>query len=482
MALPTRPPIRHRAVDMRIRITAILTVGALLAMTVILAAPSQADDTAIAVASAPVTPLLSARRFPNSLQATAADPIFAGVLDPYLGKVSGTSCALVMDAGRVVYARDNGDSLAPASVQKLLTGIAALEVLGPENRLTTVMAAEKEAVNGVVNGDLFLIGGGDPLLTTAGYRTSLENPSQFSEDFTAVADALAAAGVTKVNGGIVGDDSRYENTRWLAGWPTRYQIGGTVGPLSALIVNDGQTGFTQSPNVPNPNRKAGDPTLLAAETFKTVLASRGVEVAGPSRTGRAPEGSVRIATFESVTVAEIVDEMLSDSDNTTAELITREIGLVSSGEGTTSAGLAAIVDTASRLGFPVEGLKMADGSGLDTENRMSCTLALSLVTASPKGSTVAEALPLAGRTGTLRKRMLASASTGRVWAKTGTLNTTNALAGFADTPSGNQLTFAFIHNGSDSRGPGVADGFADRLMSFAAGAKLSTLGPISTPE
>ena len=140
MALPTRPPIRHRAVDMRIRITAILTVGALLAMTVILAAPSQADDTAIVMTAAPVTPLLSARRFPNSLQAAAADPIFAGVLDPYLGKVSGTSCALVTDAGRVVYARDNGDSLAPASVQKLLTGIAALEVLGPENRLTTVMA------------------------------------------------------------------------------------------------------------------------------------------------------------------------------------------------------------------------------------------------------------------------------------------------------------------------------------------------------
>ena len=160
-------------------------------------------------------------------------------------------------------------------------------------------------------------------------------------------------------------------------------------------------------------------------------------------------------------------------------LLTREIGFVSSGEGTTSAGLAAIVDTASRLGLPVDNLKMADGSGLDTENRMSCTLALALITASPKGSTIAESLPLAGKTGTLRKRMLAAASTGRVRAKTGTLNTANALAGFADTPSGNQLTFAFIHNGSDSRGPVVADGFADRLMGFAAGAKLSTLGPIS---
>ena len=479
MALPAGPPARNRTVGMRSRITGVLVVLSLLAMSVILASPSRADETGFATTSAPETPLLSARRFPNALQASSADPAFAGVLDPYLGKVSGTTCALVMDEGRVVYARDEGESLAPASVQKLLTATVAIEVLGPTTRLATVMAAAKEAENGVVEGDLFLIGGGDPLLTTAGYRTSLENPEQFSEDFTAVADALAVAGVKKINGGIVGDDSRYENTRWLPGWPTRYQIGGTVGPLSALIVNDGQTGFTQSPNVANPNRKAGDPTLLAAETLKTMLASRGIDVAGPAKTGRAPADSVRIATFESVTVAEIVDEMLSDSDNTTAELLTREIGFVSSGEGTTSAGLAAIADTASRLGFAVDNLKMADGSGLDTGNRMSCTLALSLITASPEGSTIAEALPLAGKTGTLRKRMLAAPSTGRVRAKTGTLNTANALVGFADTPSGNQLTFAFIHNGSDSRGPVVADGFADRLMGFAAGAKLSTLGPIT---
>ena len=482
MALATRTTAGDRTVGMRIRFSGILAVVALLATTVIVAAPSRAEESGFATAAAPETPLLSARRFPTSLQAASADPAFAGILDPYLAKVTGTTCALVMDAGRIVYARDEGDSLAPASVQKLLTAAVALEVLGPTTRLATIMAAEKEADNGVIEGDLFLVGGGDPLLTTAGYRTSLENPAQFSEDFAAVADALAAAGVKKVNGGIVGDDSRYEDTRWLPGWPTRYQIGGTVGPLSALIVNDGQTGFTQSPNVANPNRKAGDPTLLFAETFKTVLASKGIDVAGPSRTGTAPEDSVRIATFESVTVAEIVDEMLSDSDNTTAELLTREIGFVSSGEGTTSAGLAAIVDTASRLGLPVDNLKMADGSGLDTENRMSCTLALALITASPKGSNIAESLPLAGKTGTLRKRMLAAASTGRVRAKTGTLNTANALAGFADTPSGNQLTFAFIHNGSDSRGPVVADGFADRLMGFAAGAKLSTLGPISSSK
>jgi D-alanyl-D-alanine carboxypeptidase/D-alanyl-D-alanine-endopeptidase (penicillin-binding protein 4) len=469
-------------IDVRRRIGAIIAIGFLVAVAANGASPARADESEDVVVVAPVTPLLSARRFPNALQASSADAAVKGVLDSYLAKVTGTTCALVLDEGRIVYSRASDDTLAPASVQKLLTATAALEVLGPTTRLATVMVAEKEAENGVIAGDLFLIGGGDPLLTTAGYRSSLDNPNQFSEDFTAVADALATAGVKKVNGAIVGDDSRYENVRWLSSWPTRYQIGGTVGPLSALIVNDGQTGFTVSPDAPNPNRKAGDPTLLAAETFKAVLASRGIDVAGPSRTGKAPQDAVRIATFESATVAEIVDEMLSDSDNTTAELLTREIGFVSSGNGTTTAGLAAIFETASRLGIPVDDLKISDGSGLSLENRMSCTLALALITAAPKGSIVADALPLAGKTGTLRKRMLSTPATGRVWAKTGTLNTVNALAGFADTPSGNQLTFAFIHNGSDPRGSVVADGFADRLMGFAAGAKLASLGPLPTAQ
>jgi D-alanyl-D-alanine carboxypeptidase len=69
-----------------------------------------------------------------------------------------------------------------------------------------------------------------------------------------------------------------------------------------------------------------------------------------------------------------------------------------------------------------------------------------------------------------------------VQAKTGTLNTANALAGFADTPLGNRLTFAMIQNGSDPRGPGFADGFADRLMTYADAPKLSLLGPVTAAK
>ena len=121
---------------------------------------------------------------------------------------------------------------------------------------------------------------------------------------------------------------------------------------------------------------------------------------------------------------------------------------------------------------------MLDGSGLDPGDRMACTLGLALVSALSKYPDDLAALPVGGRTGTLRKRMLATASTGRVRAKTGTLNSVNALSGFADTPQGNVLTFSFVHNGTDSRTTVVADGFTDRLMAYAKGIKVSSLGPL----
>jgi len=121
---------------------------------------------------------------------------------------------------------------------------------------------------------------------------------------------------------------------------------------------------------------------------------------------------------------------------------------------------------------------MLDGSGLDTGDRMTCDLTLELLEAISRNPDLAAALPLGGRTGTLRKRMQSTASTGRVRAKTGTLNSVNALTGFADTPQGNTLTFAFLHNGNDIRTTGVADGFTDRLMTYAKGPRIKALEPL----
>jgi len=426
----------------------------------------------------PTTPVLSVRRFPGALQATSSDPELVAALDQYLNKVVGTTCALVEQDGRVIFSHKETEPLQPASTLKLATALAALDILGPDSTFTTRFVASKAPKNGVIDGDLYVIGGGDPLFATTGYKTVFDDPDQFYEDLTALADTLADAGIKQISGGIVGDESRYDATRWVSSWPTRYQIGGTVAPLSALLVNDGSTGFIDTPSDPTTNRKAGDSPLLFVQTLRTVLNARGIKIAGQASIGRAPTDGQEVASFDSVPMTKVLAEMLTNSDNTTAELVVKEIGFQSKGQGTTTAGIEAIKESLTRQGFDLTGFVMLDGSGLDPNDRMTCTLDLALVSAISETPEVLAALPVGGRTGTLRKRMLATASTGRVRAKTGTLNSVNALSGFADTPQGNVLTFSFIHNGTDIRTTGVADGVTDRLMAYAKGSKIAALGPL----
>jgi D-alanyl-D-alanine carboxypeptidase/D-alanyl-D-alanine-endopeptidase (penicillin-binding protein 4) len=461
---------RHLAVIV-VAVVSVLFVSASPTM----AAPKEVADVS---SSTPATPILSARRFPGALQAGTADPEITTSLEQYLNKVVGSTCVLVQQDGRTIFAHSPQDALAPASTMKLATALAALDVLGPDATFTTRFVSTKQPKNGVVDGDLYVVGGGDPLLTTSGYKTVFDDPDQFFEDFTALADTLKDAGVKEITGGIIGDDSRYDSVRWIPTWPTRYQVGGTVAPLSALLVNDGSTGYADTPNDATTNRKAGDSPLLFAQTLRTVLTTRGIKVGGGATTGRAPSDAKDLASFESVPVTKVLSEMITNSDNTTAEIVLKEIGLQAKGQGTTSAGTDAVKESLTRQGFDLNGLVMVDGSGLDTSDRMTCALDLALVAAVSKNGDLSAALPVGGRTGTLRKRMASTASTGRVRAKTGTLNGVNALAGFADTPQGNTLTFAFIHNGTDIRTTGVADGFTDRLMAYAKGPRINLLGPL----
>jgi D-alanyl-D-alanine carboxypeptidase/D-alanyl-D-alanine-endopeptidase (penicillin-binding protein 4) len=468
---------RHPAAPSRL-LPLVLAALALAAVALLPAVgPAAAEDAA--PLPVPTTPVLSARRLPGVLQGTAADPALAEDLDGYLDRAAGDVCAVVLDRGRVAYSRDAEAAQVPASILKLLTGTAALEVLGADTRLSTVVGAAAPMTDGVVAGDLFVVGGGDPLLTTPGYQASLDDTGQVVEQYAQLADALVAAGLKEVTGQIVGDDSRYDTERWIPSWPERYQREGFIGPLSALMVNDGQTGFTTSPDQPNPSRKPGDPPALAAQTLKTLLAARGVTVRGSGVAGDAPDALSEVARMDSLPVAEIVAEMLTSSDNTTAELLTREMGLRARGDGSTDAGLGVIVETLGTLGYDTSGVVLNDGSGLDPENQVPCPLVLDVLTRAGRDSVIGRSLAVAGETGTLRKRMLESPSTGRVHAKTGTLNAVNALAGWADTPTGNAITFLMIQNGSQSGGLAWVDRYADLLMDYAEAPSLEVFGPLA---
>jgi D-alanyl-D-alanine carboxypeptidase/D-alanyl-D-alanine-endopeptidase (penicillin-binding protein 4) len=438
---------------------------------------SEADDGAVAAPPTPSTPVLSARRTPGLLQGAIADPALAAALEGTLDRNPETWCGLIEDAGRPVLTANPDLALAPASLQKVLMGSALLEHFGPDHVLRTSMRATAPPAEGVVEGDLFLVGGGDPLLATPGYAASFDDPEQPYVDAVALADAVAAAGIREIRGGVVGDDSRYDAERVVSTWPSRYASDPSIGPLSALNVNDGFTGYSTSPERPNPSRRAGDPPRLAAETLVTLLAARGVAVRGGATVGRAPDGSVEVAGLDSRPLRDLVGEMVLDSDNNTAEMLLKELGLSTSGQGTTAAGLAAATEILRRLDLLPDGAVLLDGSGLDPQNRTTCAAVMAALRRAGRDSDLTRGFAVGGETGTLRKRMRGSPAVGRVVAKTGTLNSVNALAGWADTPAGATLTFAAIGNGTDARGTGAADAFASALMSYPAGPPLEVLRP-----
>ena len=185
------------------------------------------------------------------------------------------------------------------------------------------------------------------------------------------------------------------------------------------------------------------PATHAAEVFARLLRDRGVTVAG-SGEGPAPGNATPLATLPSPPMSIVVGRMLRESDNTAAELLTKELGHRFGGGGSTDAGVGVTRSTLTTLGLPIDHLAIVDGSGLDRSNRVTCEDVLASLVRG-KGP-LAGALPVAGRDGTLAQRLLGTPAAGRVAAKTGSLEGVVALSGWAT--SGNEpLAFSLLLNG-----------------------------------
>jgi D-alanyl-D-alanine carboxypeptidase/D-alanyl-D-alanine-endopeptidase (penicillin-binding protein 4) len=386
------------------------------------------------------TPLLSARRAPFLF-----DDAFARVqLERDLTAfVAGQNACVAVDDPALPgasIARVNADvALAPASTMKLLTGAAALSVLGPEHTFTTTARLGTD-------GTVYFVGGGDPVLTTPNYEAQLRASPVTATDavtpLAPLADEIVASGVTSAPR-IVVDDRRHDDVRFLPDWKPNYVE--EIGALGALTVNDGYAGAT----------RADDPALNAGEQLRLLLSQRGV-AAGEIARGATPDDTREIASVSSPPVADIVSSMLTSSDNLTAELLTREIGLGRGGDGSTPAGTEAIVAALGEAGLPMAGVDLRDGSGLAPDNRVTCdailgTLALG---SDPRYEALDRGLPVAGTTGTMRTRFRGDPLQGVVRAKTGNIDDVAGLAGIVDDEQ--HLRFAYVANNAFTTAGGRA--------------------------
>jgi D-alanyl-D-alanine carboxypeptidase/D-alanyl-D-alanine-endopeptidase (penicillin-binding protein 4) len=233
---------------------------------------------------------------------------------------------------------------------------------------------------------------------------------------------------------------------------------------------------------------SSNPAVRAATTFTELLRGDGVQVAGAPAHGPAPAGTPVLTTIASAPLASEVDNMLTVSDDTAAELFTKELGYQASGSGTTAAGAAAIRADLAADGLPLSGLVIDDGSGLDRGDRVTCNLLLAdLEHVGPTGP-IARGLPIAGRTGTMRSRLVGTPAAGRVLAKTGTLDDVVALSGFVrpgpgvtipGAVLGQPLVFALVLDGVPTLAAGraVADQIGVALATYPQVPKPAEIEP-----
>jgi D-alanyl-D-alanine carboxypeptidase/D-alanyl-D-alanine-endopeptidase (penicillin-binding protein 4) len=334
--------------------------------------------------------------------------------------------AIDLDSGNQLYALRADTPRIPASVEKLYTTSTALTLFGVEGELqTTVLGDVGLDPEGVLEGNLYLRGGGDPTFgaTQAGK----------------LADAMiAASGLTKVTGRVIGDESAFDTLR---GPPSEgFRTSSEVGPLSALTFNRGRTGARR------PYFQAS-PARFAAQAFARALRRRGVKLGASARRGVAAKSAIELAKWASPAMSVIARQTNQPSDNFAAETLMKAVGAEFGAGGSTKAGASVIQRTLAGYGLHPS---VVDGSGLSRANSTTPREVVRLL-ARMADSAVAPAfedsLAVAGRNGTLDTRMRQTPAQDNCHAKTGTLNYVSSLAGYCLTTSGGRVAFAFLMNG-----------------------------------
>jgi D-alanyl-D-alanine carboxypeptidase/D-alanyl-D-alanine-endopeptidase (penicillin-binding protein 4) len=364
--------------------------------------------------------------------------------------------------GTTLYDRGGAVAVVPASTAKLFTAAAALRALGPDRRLATRVVAAGALANGVLRGDLVVVGGGDPTLTAATSPSAYPRPARLAD----LARRVRAAGITKVTGGVVVDTALFGAPGLGPAWKATYVTEGSVAPVTAFEVDGGRVKADDAKRVPRPD-------LTGGAKLRDALRRAGVTIGNAVRRGPAPPTAVEVASVESPPVSALVERMLTRSDNDLAEALARHVA-IARGLRTDFAGAAAAVAATVRdLGLPAPAL--LDASGLSPRDRVTPDQLVALLGLATRDAALAplvQGLPVAGFTGTLATRYTkgpATRAAGLVRAKTGSLDNVATLAGIVETRSGRLLVFAFAAD----RLPTKFVGAAAKALDVAAAALAS---------
>ncbi|QTD43287.1 D-alanyl-D-alanine carboxypeptidase/D-alanyl-D-alanine-endopeptidase [Sporosarcina sp. Te-1] len=427
--------------------------------------------------------------------------------------------------GEIIYQSDADKKITPASTLKLLTSAAALDTLGEEYRFTTEVLTDGTVSKGVLNGNLYVRGQGDPTLLKA-------DLDQFSAQ-------LKKQGITKITGNLIGDDYWFDNVRlspsidksdetyyyaaqitgltlspnndYDAGTviveaaPTKkgYKAKVKLTPETGIlkVVNRTNTVPKGSKNTLSIKRQIGtnniiisgnvpvgssgkkewvtvsNPTAYTLDVFKKSLASKGIKFAPSSvvRRGLSPADGQVLAAKKSMPLKDLMKPFMKLSNNTHAEILAKTMGRHTYGEGSWNAGLRVMREFADSIGLDSSAWRFEDASGMSHSNKVTSaqmTELLFLVRSAPWYASFIQGLPVAGANerfvgGTLRNRLTSPLVQGKVIAKTGSLNHVNSLAGYAETKDGETLIFSILTQDQKSSTISLIDKIATVIATSA---------------
>src|SRR5271154_6605811 len=265
-------------------------------------------------------------------------------------------------AKQALFSERAGAMRPPASVEKLYTATAALDLMGAPARLdTTVYGVGRLAPGGVWEGSLYLRGGGDPTFGSTSFIDSHYGGIGASVS-TLVAQLVRSDAIHRITGSIEGDESYFDSLR---GEPSSDYAWDPFleGTLSALAFNRGESGASRTPPAPHA------PAAYAAHELWGALKGDGVSIGGASGAASTPAGAMQLAQVPSPTVQQLLGLMLPPSDNFFAETLVKDLGARYGGAGTTAAGAAVVSRTIA--GMLCIHPQVVDGSGLSEADKTS---------------------------------------------------------------------------------------------------------------
>lgn len=359
--------------------------------------------------------------------------------------------ALIVDpqSGDTLYSHNAGKLFMPASNEKLLTGATALTQLGPDFRFVTRFATDAPQHDSTLDGDLVVIGRGDPTFSDS------MRAGDYRNAFRDMADSLRARGITRIRGGLRRGGNAFPDSTYGYGWQIDDLDTPSGAVVAELFVNEGllpggKRVRANGDTVPAPI-VIRDPRAAFLTALGAALTERGIIVDGaPDASVAVPDsGLTPLFELRSPPLSAVLTRMAKPSQNQIAEILFKTLALEKTGVGSADSGRRVVERQLAAWGAQPDGYAVRDGSGMSRHDYVTpetIVRVLDVMRRGPYFTVWYDALPIAGVDGTISDRMKGTPAANNVHAKTGTLDKTRSLSGYVTTAGGRMLEFSFLCN------------------------------------